>query len=46
MADDSPAGWASSAITVFAAAAAIIFIRRASERQDVRIVDSETQGAT
>jgi eukaryotic-like serine/threonine-protein kinase len=40
-------GAASSAITVFAAAAAIIFIRRASERQDARIADGETgKGAT
>jgi hypothetical protein len=31
---------------VAAADAAIIFIRRASERQDARIADSETQGAT
>jgi hypothetical protein len=37
---------ASSAITVFAAAAATIFISRASERRDARIADSETQGAT
>jgi hypothetical protein len=31
---------------VAAAAAAITSIRRASEREDARIADSETQGAT
>jgi eukaryotic-like serine/threonine-protein kinase len=40
-------GAASSAITVFAAAAAIIFIMRASERQDARIAEGEAgKGAT